>query len=103
MPDFPVDQRAVAVETQRLEGGQVQVGGHSGVPLRRGGWSVRRGRCRRPCAMVYAISATSSSVVTKGGPDLQRVVVDGADQHAGPGARLPTDSPGLITTSRLPD
>ena len=28
--------------------------------------------------MVCAISGTSSSVVTKGGPDLQRVVVDGA-------------------------
>jgi len=51
---------------------------------------------------VCAISATSSSVVTKGGPDLQRVVVDGADQHAGMHAS-PTESPGLITTSRLPD
>ena len=45
--------------------------------------------------MVCAISATSSSVVTKGGPDLQRVVVDGADQHAGLGARLPDGIAGL--------
>ena len=44
--------------------------------------------------MVCAISATSSSVVTKGGPDLQRVVVDGADQHAG-GARLPDGIAGV--------
>ena len=45
--------------------------------------------------MVCAISATSSSVVTKGGQICSVLLWM---VHASP-----TDSPGLITTSRLPD